>query len=117
MNDSDPMDYAALHATVVPLRPHPLWTNAWQRVVQTCGPTRGDYQRSLVAAAARAREFDLDLASEQDLLTFLVREALEAVQVATVTGRIFLADLDHPLGRETDGPSSRPTIPTAARGI
>jgi hypothetical protein len=101
MNDSDPMDYAALHAAIVPARPHPLWTNAWQRVVEGCGPTRGDYQGCLVAGAARAKGFGLDLVTEQDLLTFLVREAVEAVQTPSVAGAIFLGDFDHPLGRGT----------------
>ncbi|MCC7375644.1 MAG: carboxypeptidase regulatory-like domain-containing protein [Verrucomicrobiales bacterium] len=94
------MDYERLHRAIVPPLPHPLWTNAWAKVVADAGPTRGGYQRALLGAAGRARAFGLDLLTEQELLTFLVQEAIEAVQDAPVKGRLYLGNINRPLGRE-----------------
>jgi hypothetical protein len=98
--DNERMDYDRLHRAIVPPLPHPLWTNAWAKVVADAGPTLGGYQRALLGAASRARGFGLDLLTEQELLTFLVQEALEAVQDARLKGRLFLGDTAHSLGRE-----------------
>jgi hypothetical protein len=99
-DDTQTMDYDALLASITPAVPHELWSAAWQRVVSQCGTTRGSYILALEAAANRAASFDLDLTTEQEILTFLVREACEAVQTTCVGGTVYLGDTAHPLARK-----------------
>jgi PKD repeat protein len=99
--DGYPMDYAALMKAIRPEHPHPLWTNAWQRIAGQAGTTRGQYIGFLGQAADRAAQSGLLLTAERDLLTLLTGESFEAVQKASVSGRLFLKDTSHPLGRES----------------
>lgn len=96
-----PVDYHALSQQVRPPDADALWTNAWQTVVGTAGPTESDYLRALNAAATRARQYTVNLTSEAELLEFLVEEAQQTLDPAPVAGRLFLADTQHPLARVT----------------
>ncbi|MBL9126797.1 MAG: carboxypeptidase regulatory-like domain-containing protein, partial [Verrucomicrobiales bacterium] len=56
------------------------------------GTTRGTYHAALLAAEHRARGFGLDPRTEQELLTFLVREALEKVASPRLRGRVLIPE-------------------------
>ncbi len=110
----DLMDFATLAVDVTPADPHPLWSNAWARVVQEAGATQGSYIAMLQQAADRARDLGLVLVSEQDLLEFLVAEAMEQVQIAPISGTAFLRETNQPLSRVvlTLAPVWQPDNPT-----
>ena len=89
---SPKLDSAALEQTVEPQSPHPLWQAAWQRVFSDIGPTWGQYVAALDAAVTRAASYGLAFTSDSDVLRFMIQEAIEAVQVASVSGRVYLVD-------------------------
>ena len=97
--DTLAFDSAALELSVRPASPHPLWEAAWQKVFGNIGPTWGGYVAALDAAANRAAVYGLAFTSADDVLRFMIQEAIEAVQVANVSGTVYLVDTNHPLGR------------------
>jgi len=98
-NNADPLDYVSLRDDIQPDAPHPLFSSAYERMVSELGPTRGDYVLALGEAADRAARCGETSLTEQSLLTYLIRESVEAVQHATVSGTAYLTDTNHPLDR------------------
>ncbi|MCC6233251.1 MAG: carboxypeptidase regulatory-like domain-containing protein [Verrucomicrobiales bacterium] len=97
---TDSIAWELIHRAIVPPHPHPLWTNAWRHVIASVGSTQKQYQDALISAADRAETFGLDLRTEQEVLTFLIQEALEKVQEPRVSGRVILGDTHRPPGRQ-----------------
>jgi uncharacterized repeat protein (TIGR01451 family) len=96
--DTSTLDTGALEVSVAPVRPHPLWQAAWTNIFSTIA-TWGDYVTALDGALVRAKAYGLSLSTEPEVLRFLIQEAVEQVQVAAVSGRVWLGDTNHPLGR------------------
>ncbi len=96
---SEPMDYAALKADIAPDNPHVLFNPAYTEMTNTLGATQGSYVSAVGQAADRAAAYGETSATAQSLLTHLIRESVEGVQDATVSGVARLGDASHPLGR------------------
>jgi len=98
-DSAEPMDYAMLRTDIVPANPHPLFDSAYGQLTDHMGTNQGSYVSALGQAADRAAGYGQTDATEQSLLTYVIRESIEKVQDAAVSGRVFLADTSHPLGR------------------
>jgi hypothetical protein len=93
------MNYASLKADILPEYPHPLFESAYARLTNSLGTRLGDYISSLGHAAERAAQSGLTGFTEQELLTYLLRESVEQVQEAAVSGCVFIGTTNQTLGR------------------
>ncbi len=96
-DDTEPMDYATLQKTLEPNPADPQFDPTLTQLATQAGPTVGDYARLLGQAAnlqyQRAGVRSPDANSNLD---FLITDAEESAN-ATLSGRLFLGDTQHPL--------------------
>ncbi len=94
---TDIMDWDNLRAHVTPAASGLLWSNAWSLLVNEIGPTVGDYFAALAAAAEEARRLGLGLWKPEELMWFMMQQAMAEYPGAACQGRLYLNDLNQPL--------------------
>ena len=97
--DDSPLDWWSRQAALRPVHvPADVWTRVFDTFIERVGPTTGSYVKALGEVARASRGAGSNPVLEADLLRGVVDAVLAEAPKASVAGRIYLDDADHPLG-------------------
>ncbi len=100
-DSTDPVDWPAIKNKIWPAAADTLWEQAWNTVTAAMGDTYGEYIAALAATADEARRHGLELTAVTDLLTYNMRQELNYLPDAAITGAVTHAGTGQSPGNET----------------